>query len=223
MCHLGVTRMAHYARSKNLPYTMEEIQRMTNSCRVFYLFGMPVYIHTDRGFSFMSSDLKTYLHSLGVVTSRTTAHNPQALHLLRTLLSTATNATPHVRLFGYPSRTPTDTSLLLEEVELLEANPKYAHVRLTNGRETTVSLKHLAPAGGKCVAEDGNPNETQVGTGAPCEEGGKGEKPDANYLTPENSESEEDTATRYEFHQTPPRRSTRIRRAPQRLQDYVQY
>ncbi|KRZ96807.1 Pro-Pol polyprotein [Trichinella sp. T8] len=257
--------MAHFARNKNLPYTMEEIQRMTNSCRVcaelkprffkgdsgklikatapferlsidfkgplpstssnryiltvvdeysrfpfafpcpdistqtvikcltqlFYLFGMPAYIHTDRGSSFMSNDLKTYLHSLGVVTNSTTAHNPQgngqaeryngiiwkvvilalnshnlrieqweevlglALHSIRTLLSTATNATPHERLFGYPRRTPTGTSLptwlttprivlmrrlnrtnkhdpLVEEVELLKANPKYAHVRLSD-------------------------------------------------------------------------------------------
>ncbi|XP_003370004.1 conserved hypothetical protein [Trichinella spiralis] len=78
-----------------------------------------------------------------------------ALHLLRRLLSTATNATPHERLFGSSSRTPTDTSLptwlttpgmvlmrrlsqtnnrnlLVEELELLEVNPKYAHVRLTD-------------------------------------------------------------------------------------------
>ncbi|KRX14053.1 Uncharacterized protein T07_5149 [Trichinella nelsoni] len=350
--------MAHYARSKNLPYTMEEIQRMTNSCRVcaelklrffkgdsgklikataplerlsidfkgplpstssnryiltvvdeysrfpfafpcpdistqtvskcltqlFYLFGMPAYIHTDRGSSFMSNDLKTYLHSLGVVTSRTTAHNPQgngqaeryngiiwkavtlalrshnlrieqweeviglALHSIRTLLSTATNATPHERLFGYPRRTPTGTSLptwlttpgivlmrrlnrtnkhdpLVEEVELLEANPKYAHVRLSDGRETTVSLRHLAPAGGKCVAEDASPEETQVGTEAHREEDEKAEKSDAHEVTPETSESEEDTATRQEHHQTPqpPRRPTRIKGAPQHLQDYVQY
>ncbi|KRZ96710.1 Retrovirus-related Pol polyprotein from transposon gypsy [Trichinella sp. T8] len=177
--------------------------------QLFYLFGMPAYIHTDRGSSFMSNDLKTYLHSLGVVTSRTTAHNPQAeqweeviglaLHSIRTLLSTATNATPHERLFGYPRRTPTDV------------------------RETTGSLRHLTPVGGKGVAEDGSSDETQVGTGAPREEGEKGEKPEANDLTPENSESEEDTVTRDEPHQTPPRRSTRIRGAPQRLQDYVQY
>ncbi|KRZ96763.1 Pro-Pol polyprotein [Trichinella sp. T8] len=237
--------------------------------QLFYLFGMPAYIHTDHGSSFMSNDLKTYLHSLGVVTSPT-AHNPQgngqaetlkshnlqieqweeviglALHSLRRLLSTATNGTPHERLFGYPRRTPTGTSLptwltthgivlmrrlnrtnkqdtLVEEVELLEANPKYAHVRLSDGRETTESLRHLAPAGGKFVTEDGSRDETQVGTGAHREEDERAEKPDANDITPENSESEEDTVTRQEHHQTPPRRSTRIRRATQRLQDNVLY
>ena len=35
---------------------------------------------------------------------------------------------------------------MVEEVELLETNPNYAHVRLSNGKETTVSLKHLSPS-----------------------------------------------------------------------------
>ena len=36
---------------------------------------------------------------------------------------------------------------VVDEVELIEANPQYAHVRLQDGRETTVSLKQLAPPG----------------------------------------------------------------------------
>jgi len=36
---------------------------------------------------------------------------------------------------------------MVEKVELLDANPEYAHVRLPDGRETTVSVRHLAPAG----------------------------------------------------------------------------
>ena len=36
---------------------------------------------------------------------------------------------------------------LEDELELIEANPQYAHVRYLNGRETTVSIRHLAPAG----------------------------------------------------------------------------
>ncbi|KRY33461.1 Retrovirus-related Pol polyprotein from transposon 17.6 [Trichinella spiralis] len=127
--------------------------------QLLYLFGMPAYIHTDRGSSFMSNDLKTYLHSISVLTSRTTAHNPQG------------NGQAE---------------------------------RLTDVRETTGSLRHLAPAGGNY-------------------EDKKADKPDANDVAPENSESEEDTAIKEEHQKTPPRRSTRIRRAPQRLQDYVQY
>ena len=36
---------------------------------------------------------------------------------------------------------------LVQEVELIEANPSYAHVRYPNGRENTVATKYLAPAG----------------------------------------------------------------------------
>ena len=31
------------------------------------------------------------------------------------------------------------------EVELLEANPQYAYLKYPNGKESTVSLRHLAP------------------------------------------------------------------------------
>jgi len=36
---------------------------------------------------------------------------------------------------------------LVDEVELLEANHQYAHIRHPDGRESTVSTNHLAPAG----------------------------------------------------------------------------
>ncbi|KAG8190995.1 hypothetical protein JTE90_010853 [Oedothorax gibbosus] len=36
---------------------------------------------------------------------------------------------------------------LVQEVELLEANPEYARVRFPDGRETTVNIRHLAPRG----------------------------------------------------------------------------
>lgn len=32
-------------------------------------------------------------------------------------------------------------------MEILDVNPNYAYVRLNNGRETTVSLRHIAPLG----------------------------------------------------------------------------
>ena len=35
----------------------------------------------------------------------------------------------------------------VDQVELLEANPKYAHIRHQDGRESTVALRHLAPIG----------------------------------------------------------------------------
>ena len=280
LCHPGVTRMYHFVKSKNLPYSVEDVRRMTSSCKIcaeckprfyrpenshlikatqpferlnvdfkgplpstdknvyfltvvdeytrfpfvfpcadmttstvisclcqlFVLFGMPAYIHSDRGSSFMSRELREFLTSKGIATSRTTSYNPQgngqteryngiiwkaitmalksrdlstkcwqivlpdALHSIRSLLSTATNVTPHERLFNFARRSSTGGSLptwlcmpgpvllkrhvrhskaepLVDQVELLQANPQFAYVRYPDGRETTVSIRHLAPAG----------------------------------------------------------------------------
>ena len=72
--------------------------------------------------------------------------------------STATNSTPHKRFFIFQRRTSSENSMpswlcnpgpilmkrnvrnskhdpLVDEVELLEANPQYTHVRLPNGRD----------------------------------------------------------------------------------------
>ena len=47
----------------------------------------------------------------------------------------------------------------MEEADLIHANPQYAHLRLSNGRETTVSIKDLAPAGRRSeVKENANDN-----------------------------------------------------------------
>lgn len=280
LCHPGITRLTHFVRSKNLPYSVEDIKRTVSSCSVccelkpnffkkrsqtlikatqpfqcldvdfkgplpsssknkyiltvidewsrfpfafptpditattvtkclnqlFVLFGMPGYIHSDRGAQFLSAELKTFLHTRGVATSRTTSYNPQgnglteryngiiwkavllslksrnlpvsqwetvlpdALHSIRSLLCTSTNATPHERFFNFPRTSTSGVTLpswlttpgsvllkrhvrphkadpLVDEVQLLEANPNYAHVRYPDGRETTVSLRHLAPTG----------------------------------------------------------------------------
>ena len=175
-------------------------------CDLFSIFGTPAHVHSDRGQSFMSTDLRDFLHSRGIATSHTTPYNPQgngqceryngtiwktitlalknhklpstyweamipdALHSIRTLISVSTNCTPHERLFQYQRRSATGCNMpswlstlgqvllkkhvrkskydpLVEEVELIEANPQYAHVRHPNGRETTVSIRHLAPRG----------------------------------------------------------------------------
>ena len=89
-----------------------------------------------------------------------------ALHSIRTLLSTATGETPHERMFIFQRKTSSGMSLptwlcesgtvllrrhvrrkedpLVEEVELLEANPSYAHIRFKDGREDTVAIGDLA-------------------------------------------------------------------------------
>ena len=281
LCHPGVTHMFHFVKTRNLPYSIEDVRQMTTACRVcaehkpqfhspvrahlikatqpferlnvdfkgplksnnqntyflnvvdeysrfpfvfpckdvstrsviqcfcqlFSLFGMPAYIHSDRGSSFMSEELRLFLLTKGIATSRTTPYNPacngqvekyngtvwkaimmalktrglpvtcwqdvlpDALHSLRSLLCTTTNCTPHVRFLKFERRSsiggsvPTwlsspgpvllkrhvranKTDPLVDEVQLLQANPQYAHIRHADGRETTVSIRHLAPRGG---------------------------------------------------------------------------
>ena len=95
---------------------------------------------------------------------------PNALHSIRLLLCTATNETPHERLFRFARHSTSSkavptwlttpgpvflkrhvrtckTEPLVDEVELLRANSNYAHIHYPDGRETTVSTKHLAPWG----------------------------------------------------------------------------
>jgi len=92
----------------------------------------------------------------------------EALHSIRSLLCTATNSTPHERMFNFSRRSTNGKTIpswlmnpgpvlmkrpvrnskyepLVEEVLLLEGNPEYSHVKMPDGRETTVSTRHLAP------------------------------------------------------------------------------
>ena len=89
-----------------------------------------------------------------------------ALHSIRSLLCTSTNCTPHERMLHHARRSVNGTSIpswlkpgpinvkhhvrnkdepLVDEAELLEINPSYAHVRLKDERETTVSIRDLSP------------------------------------------------------------------------------
>ena len=278
LCHPGITRFNHFIKTKNLPYSIDEVRKVVQECRIcseikptfyrppvtslikatqplerlnldfkgpipsttknhyiltiideftrfpfafpcsnidsksvikclnqlFTIFGMPSYIHSDRGKAFLSNELITFLHSRGIATSKTSSYNPRGnsqcerfngiiwtgvklalksrglnisqwelvlpdvLHSIRSLLSTATNVTPHERLFNYQRRSSSGISVpswlsspgsvllrrrvraskyepLVDEVELVHATPNYAYVRLPSGNETTVSLRDLAP------------------------------------------------------------------------------
>ena len=179
--------------------------------------GNPFFVHSDRGTAFTSEELKGFLHSRGIATSRTTAFNLQgngqveryngiiwqtvslalrsrnlstvnwekvldvALHCIRSLLSTSTNCTPHERLFNFQRKSATRDSIPrwltrsksallkrylrgskyeppVETVDILEVNPNYAHVCFNNGRETTVSLRHIAPLGDGMNSLDTEPD-----------------------------------------------------------------
>ena len=86
-----------------------------------------------------------------------------ALHSIRSLLYTTTNATPHELFFNFNRRSCSGRSLpallftpgpvmlrtilrnhknddLVEEVQLLDANPQYANILYRDDRESTVSL-----------------------------------------------------------------------------------
>ena len=95
---------------------------------------------------------------------------PDALHSIRSLLCRSINATPHERMLNYAQgsslgesiptwlRNPGPVMLRrfvrnskyepsVHEVELLDSNPSYAHIRLPDGQESTVSVRDLAPVG----------------------------------------------------------------------------
>ena len=173
------------------------------------------------GASFMSQELREFLTSKGVATSRTTSYNPTSngqvekyngivwrgttmslkskdlkteqwqlvlpdvLHSICSRLCTATNETPHERFMNFSHRSSTGSSIpswlakpgplyanrhvrhskyhpLVEKVDVLQANPHYALIRYPDGRETTVSTKHLAPYGH--VEHVEAPTSTQVPT-----------------------------------------------------------
>jgi len=158
---------------------------------------------------------------------------PDALHSIRSLLSTATNATPRERMFNFTRRSSSGHSMpswlceqgtvllrrhvrhsktepLVDEVELLQANPNYAHVRYADGRETTVSTRHLAPAGGTVIEESKDGAEASnmhtTGTDGSCPES-TSDLPDARVLD-QNLAPVDDPSVR---------RSGRIRKPPERL------
>ena len=274
--HPGITRLAHYVKVKNLPFSLSDVKNVIQACKdcsevkasflkpedkmklikttqpferisidfkgpllsvsknkyllvivdefsrfpfayacpdiksatviekrthLFSIFGFSGYINSDQGSSFMSFELKSWLHNFWVPTSRTNRCNPagngqverynrtiwqtvlsalrskkpslthweyvltDVLHSMRSLLCTAINCTPHGRMFSHSQKSFNGVSLpswvkpgpvyvkchvrnendpLVEEVELIEANPHYAHVKLNDGREINVSLKDLA-------------------------------------------------------------------------------
>ena len=95
---------------------------------------------------------------------------PDVMHSVPSLLCTAMNETPHERFLSFSRRSSTGSSIpswlaenssvyvkrnvrhskfdpLVDEVDVLRVNPHYAHIRFSDGRETTVSTKILAPQG----------------------------------------------------------------------------
>ena len=53
--------------------------------QIFYLFGIPGYVHSDRGKSFVLNEIVSFSHSLHIPTSKTSVYNPRS-NLCTTLL-----------------------------------------------------------------------------------------------------------------------------------------
>ncbi len=255
---------------------------------LFGIFGLPSYIHSDRGSSFMSQEIKDFLTLQGIATSRTTPYNPQcngqaeryngiiwktielalktqnlpitswhtilsdALHSVRSLLCTATNTTPHERMFNHPRRSYNGTATpcwlmrpgpvllknhvrkskydpLVQEVDLLEANPQYAYVKMPDGREVTVSTRHLAPTGTDIPLssneEDDQPTNdkpllarplvpTRTNEAQPLDDQSTGDEPNIRNSIPATLDTEDPIPT------IVVRRSSREKRPPRYLQNY---
>ena len=109
---------------------------------------------------------------------------PDVLHSIRSLISTPTNETPHERMFRYQRKSTSGTGVpswmaepgpvlmrrhirsskyepLVDEVQLVHANPHYALVRSNEGREMTVSTHDLAPRGKLEIQADSMPSELE--------------------------------------------------------------
>ena len=102
---------------------------------------------------------------------------PEAMDSIRSLLCTSTNQTPHSRFFNFTRRSTQGRSLpewlckpgtvllrkfvrsgknddVVRKVELIDANPMYARIRHSDGREANVSLQDLA----RCPTADDSEN-----------------------------------------------------------------
>ena len=132
---------------------------------------------------------------------------------------------------------------LVDEVDVLDVNPRYAHVRLPSGQATTVSVRDLAPPGD--IPVRGRDEDAVLQPGIACEPSQDPElipadcddqsqprelivdPPDASLGTNEAGDTSAlrpnvDVESRVRPNvdvetRVPPRRSMRERRAPKRL------
>ena len=157
---------------------------------------------------------------------------PDALHSILSLLSTATNETPHERFVSFPRKSSQGVSLpswlspgsvllrnfvrsnkqddLVEKLELTHVNPTYAHIRYRDCRESTVSLSDLA----SCLRSTSNiENSTLEFDEELISDSKLVESNQSETIDPSNTENvNEDVIKPVEE----VRRSTRLRKRPER-------
>lgn len=252
--------------------------------KVFSFCGYPVYVHSDRGSSFLSREVANFLTMHGVSSSKTTPYHPQGnsqveryngiiwkaiklylktknmpetewekalphvLSCIRQLLSTATNHSPHELFFSFDRRSPLGTSVpswllqpgpvflkqhvrrtkddpLVQEVELIHTNPSYAHIRYKDGRESSVSIRDLAPCPNLhptiCGERGVNNSSDEAPSPEPvsCGDQMNGEistQPDSQVHDEGIIENNKSEVNPSEGCSTQIRRSSRVRREPRR-------
>ena len=171
------------------------------------------------------------LHSQKLDTKHWEFLLPEVLHSIRSLLCTATNSTPHEKFFGFVRRSTQGGSLptwlmspgpvllrkfvranktdpLVDEVELLDSNPMYAHIRHADGRESSVSVKDLAP----CPTEEQNSSNKEAPSGEVEERAHSPTQSTNDDLSP----SLAPIGTSQEASLEPLRRSSRVSKPPER-------
>ena len=178
--------------------------------------------------------IQLYLKNQGLEVKNWESVLSDSLHSIRSLLCTAINETPHERFFLFNRKTSFGVSMpswllnpgrvllkkhvrtskyepLVEEVDLVETNPNFATVRNSNGRESTVSLRHLAPLGTGELRP-----QSQLLENSTFPEGGSNQKEFPVEGGTENQTVEKDTENSIVVPEL--RRSSRISKHPDRLQ-----
>ena len=172
---------------------------------------------------------------------------PEALHAVRSLLCTTTNATPHERFLGFERRSMLGKSLpawllqpgtvllrrfirnkddpLVEKVELLRANPSFAQVRFPSGRESSVSTNDLAPLPTDVLTSDAStrlaePPQLQSDSLELSQLQQTKEVSELEY-NESDVQTEDKNLNTEEDNNQPLRRSSRIRKPPERYGDVV--
>ena len=144
------------------------LQRRGIACSHTSVYNAPGNGQCERYNGIIWSAVKLALKSRNLDIRQWESVLPDALHSIRSLLCTATNSTPHERMFNFERRSTFGTSVpmwmsepgpvflkrhkrtnkydsVVDKVDLIHATPNYAVVRMFSGRETTVSLRDIAP------------------------------------------------------------------------------
>ena len=74
-----LTTVDEYSRFSFIYPCVTTDANTVTSCllQLFSLFGTPSYVHSNKGSSFMNTELEQWLHEKGIATSRMTPYNPQ--------------------------------------------------------------------------------------------------------------------------------------------------